>query len=212
MRPEPSDAGSEPGPPPLPPADLHSRTLPIHVHDVDRRLYRIHPTNRYALFFGPAKGQPPHGRWDVPDGRYSVCYLAEQPFAAFAETFLREPGVMVLEAEDLAARSLAIVHILAPLRLVALHGQGLHALGATAASCTGDYAVSRAWSAALHAHPETPDGIRYRARHDDDGFAIALFDRAQNSVADMDGAPLTDPANHVRLAECLNRYGIGLLG
>lgn len=212
MRPEAPDAGGEPGPPPLPPRDLHSRPLPIHLHDVDRNLYRIHPANRYALFFGPAKGQPPRGRWDAPDGRYRVCYLAEQPFAAFAETFLREPGTMLLEMEDLAARSLAIVYILAPLRLVAMHGQGLHALGATAASCTGDYAVSRAWSAALHAHPEKPDGIRYRARHDDDGFAIALFDRAQNSVADMDGAPLTDPANRARLAECLNRYEIGLLG
>ncbi|HEX2078532.1 MAG TPA: RES family NAD+ phosphorylase [Longimicrobium sp.] len=179
---------------------------------MDRTLYHIHPANRYALFFGPAKGQPPRGRWDAPNGKFRVCYLAEKPSTAFAETFLREPGVMVLEAEDLAARSLAIVQILAPLRLVAMHGQGLHALGATAASCTGDYAASRAWSAALHAHPEKPDGIRYRARHDDDGFAIALFDRAENSVADMDGAPLTDPANRLRLAESLNRYGIGLLG
>lgn len=212
MRPEPSEAAGEPGPPPLPPPDLHARPLPIHLHDVDRTLYRIHPANRYALFFGPAKGQPPRGRWDAPNGRFRVCYLAEKPHTAFAESFLREPGVLVLEAEDLAARSLAIVQILAPLRLVAMHGQGLHAVGATAASCTGDYAVSRAWSAALHAHPEKPDGIRYRARHDDDGFAIALFDRAENSVADMDGAPLTDPVNRQRLAECLNRYGIGLLG
>jgi hypothetical protein len=70
-------------------------------------------------------------------------------------------------------------------------------VGATSASCTGDYAVSRAWAAALHEHPDWVDGIRYRARHDDDGFAIALFNRVDGLVADMQTAPLTHPTNRL---------------
>jgi hypothetical protein len=206
-----SDTPAAPGPPPLPPPDLHTRRLPIAVVPGGMDLWRIHPTDRSCLFFGPAKGQPPRGRWDSPDGRFRVCYLAEKPFAAFAETYLREPGTMVVAMEDLEARNLARVHVAAPLRLVGMHGPGLHALGATAAACMGDYAVSRAWAAALHAHPERPNGIRYRARHDDDGFAIALFHEAERLVADMESAPLAPMSNRVYLADCLNRYEIGLL-
>jgi hypothetical protein len=203
--------GEGPGPPPLPPEDLHARRLPIFEYERDWRLWRIHPADRSPLFFGPAAGLPPRGRWDAPDGRFRVCYLAEHSFAAFAESFLREPGTLLLETEDLQARALARVHVRAPLRLVSMHGSGLHAVGATAASCQGDYAVSRAWAAALHDHPDAPDGLRYRARHDDDVFAVALFDRAKRKVKDGDSAPLTDSTNVPWLAECLDRYGIGLI-
>lgn len=211
MREGSAPGAGEPGPPPLPPSDLHARRLPIHIQPGGTDLWRIHPADRGCLFFGPAKGQPPRGRFDAPDGGFRVCYLAEKPFAAFAETFLREPGTMVVQMEDLSARSLARVHVMATLRLVGMHGPGLHALGATAASCTGDYAVSRAWAAALHGHPDRPDGIRYRARHDDDGFAIALFHGAEKLVADMESAPLAHPSNQLYLADCLNRYEMGLL-
>lgn len=203
--------GGAPGPPPLPPPDLHARRLPIYVHEVKWRLWRIHPADRSVLFFGPAPGLPPRGRWDAPDGRFRVCYVAEHSFAAFAETFLREPGAVVLQTEDVQARALARIHVLAPLRLVAMHGPGLHAVGATAASCTGDYAVSQAWAAALHDHPDAPDGIRYRARHDDDGLSIALFHRAERMVADLESASLMDPSNQSYLAECLDRYRLGLI-
>lgn len=211
MSPEASAAADEPGPPPTPPRDLRKRPLPIHVPPFDQPLFRIHPVNRGPLFFGPAKGQPPRGRWDSPDGRVGVCYLAEQPYAAFAECFLRQPGTMVLEMEDVRQRALAVARPMRELRLVAMHGAGLHAVGATAASCTGPYAVSRAWSAALHGHPEKPDGIRYRARHDDDGFAIALFDRAEQDLIPFGGAPLDDPRCRRVLADFLDRYGISFL-
>jgi hypothetical protein len=211
VRPEPADAADDPGPPPLPPRDLKKRALPIHVIPEDADLFRIHPVNRGTVFFGPGKGQPPRGRWDSPDGKFGVCYMAEQSYAAFAECFLRRPGVMALEMDDLRERGLVLLRPSRDLRLVALHGAGLHAVGATAASCTGSYAVSRAWSAALHAHPEKPDGIGYRARHDDGGFAIALFDRASRYIFEAGGAALDEERCRTHLLGFLDRYGVGLI-
>jgi hypothetical protein len=210
MRSEAADPADEPGPPPLPPRDLKKRPLPVHVVPAMTNLYRVHPANRAALFYGPLPGQPPRGRWDSPDGKFGVCYMAEQSYAAFAECFLRNPGVMMLEAVDLTERALALLQPWRDLRLVAMHGAGLHAVGATAASCTGPYAVSRQWAAALHAHPDKPDGIRYRARHDDDGFAIALFDRARRDVREAGGAPLDDERCVTHLTAFVERYGVGL--
>jgi hypothetical protein len=206
--PEPPDA---PGPPPLPPADLAIRALPIHVTPVGIRLARIHSTARDPLFFGPAPGSRPRGRWDAPAGEFGVCYLAEAPHVAFAETFLREPSATLVQTEDLAVRSLAEVEVGRDLRLVALHGAGLRRVGATAAVCTGPYTVSRAWALALHDHPAQPDGIRYRARHDDDGFAIALFDRAADAAIPIRSATLTEPTHAGDLGAWLDRYGMGLL-
>jgi hypothetical protein len=200
-----------PGPPPLPPPDLGSRTLPIEIHPAGAALARIHPAGLGALFFGPAPGTAPRGRWDAPAGEFRVCYLAEAPETAFAETFLRTPGVALLDKGDLAARSLARILAARDLRLVAMRGRGLARMGTTAAVCSGAYAVSRAWAAALHAHPDRPDGIRYRARHDDDGFALAVFDRAGDDLEEVDTRTLALPAAAPMLAPWLDRYGVGLL-
>jgi hypothetical protein len=77
--------------------------------------------------------------------------------------------------------------------------------------CNGPYAVTRAWALALHEHPSRPDGIRYRARHDDDGFAIALFDRAAAAVSILRSTPLASTELLGDLAGWLDRYGMGLL-
>ncbi|HSU15305.1 RES family NAD+ phosphorylase [Longimicrobium sp.] len=201
----------DPGPPPHPPADLFARDLPIHAVPAAALLYRIHSARRDPLFFGPAPGVPPRGRWDAPGGEFRVCYLAEDPHVAFAETFLREPGMTVIEEPDLVARSLAGIEVRSALRLAAMHGPGLARAGATAAVCTGPYAVSRAWALALHEHPAALDGIRYRARHDDDGFAIALFDRSAGAIVPVDTRVLDPRTLADPIAEWLDRYGMGLI-
>jgi hypothetical protein len=208
----PPTAGDDdaPGAPPLPPADLDARELPIHLTPSATILHRVHASGFGALFFGPAPGKPPRGRWDAPDGEFGVCYLAEEAHVGFAETFLREPGVTLIEEADMASRSLARIEARRDLRLAAVHGAGLARIGATAAVCSGAYSVSRAWALALHRHPDAPDGIRYRARHDDDGFAIALFDRAADAVAELGNAPL-DPFETIEIAGWLDRYAIGLI-
>lgn len=200
-----------PGPPPLPPAGLASRPLPLHLLPAGTVLARIHRAEYEPLFFGPGAGRAPMGRWDAPAGEFGVCYLAEEARTAFAETFLRTPGETLLSDAALAGRSLARMRLKRALRLVALHGEGLARLGATAAVCSGPYAVCRAWSLALHGHPERPDGIRYRARHDDDGFAVALFTRGADALAVTTRYSLDSPHAAEELAAWLDLYGMGLI-
>jgi hypothetical protein len=204
-----SSAG-DPGPPPLPPPDLGGRPLPLYVCAAGTELFRVHGARRGAIFFSPPAGSPPRGRWDAPGGEFGVCYLGEESFVAFAETLLRAPGASVVESVDVESRAMTRIHVERDLRLVALHGAGLARLGATASVSTGPYSVSRQWALALHQHPERPDGIRCRARHDDDGFAVALFDRAADAVAEGESHGLLTAAGAEELAAWLDRYGIGL--
>jgi hypothetical protein len=124
---------------------------------------------------------------------------------------LRTPGIRVLERADLGERSLTRIQVRRDLRLVALHGPGLARVGATAAVVSGPYALTRLWSFALHDHPDAPDGIRYRARHDDDSFAVALFDRVAASIVVQERRELLDPEGLVELGTWLARYDVGLL-
>ncbi len=206
-----SGAAGAPGPPPLPPEDLASRSLPLHICPAGTPLYRIHRTVHSPLFFGPPPGAAPHGRWDAPAGVFRVCYLAEEAHLAFAETFLRSPGAPYVQRSYLAERSLTRVVVQRELRLVALHGPGLARVGATAALVSGPYALTRLWSLAVYAHPEAPDGIRYRARHDDDSFAVALFDRAASTIQEQTSEALLAPGGLPALGVWLDRYGVGLL-
>lgn len=201
----------EPGPPPSPPADLASRKLSLVVVPAGTELFRIHSAAHDPLFLGPAKGSPPRSRWDAPTGEFGVCYLAEQSHVAFAETLLHKPGDTLIEEVDLASRSLAHVRVTRDLRLVGFHGPGLARMGATASAATGPYAVSRAWSLSIHEHPASSDGIRYRARHDDDGFAIALFDRAADTLEIETTDGLISLGNRNELARWLDRYALGLV-
>lgn len=83
-------------------------------------------------------------------------------------------------------------------------------MSATAAAVQGSYTTTWAWSSAFHEHPSRVDGICYRARHDDDGLAIALFERASAALELIDTTPLLDPSMHAVVARWLDRYGLGL--
>lgn len=201
---------SLPGPPPDPPADLDARSLPAHVVPAGTVLYRIHRRTRGALHFGPRSRPEARGRWDAPDDSFGVCYLAERPHLAFAETLLRDLAIEEVASATLAARALAEVEVRRDLPLVKLHGAGLRRLRATGAVVQGPYATTWSWSRALHRHPSAPDGVRYHARHDDDAFALAVYDRAADTLAPGRSVPLLDPALAHDLGSWLDRYGIGL--
>ena len=205
-------AGSDlPGPAPLPPPDLAHRTLPEVSIPAGSVFFRIHRSAHAPLYFGPRPSLHERMRWDAPDDSYGVCYFAAQDHGAFAETMLRDLSLDSVSAADLALRSLATIDVVEPIDLVQLHGHGLRSVGATAAVVHGSYDVTWAWSAALHAHPRSIDGVRYRARHDDSGFSIALFDRARAKVRTARSASLMVSSFAPTLARWLDRYGLGLV-
>jgi hypothetical protein len=97
-----------------------------------------------------------------------------------------------------------------PARLVDLaECGGLTRIGADARIFTASYAVSQRWSRAIQTHPESPDGILYRPRHDPARLAAAFFDRITEEVsAEVAGTWLDQKA--VR-AEVLETYGVALV-
>ncbi len=196
----------------MPLAELASRPLPLETLSAGYTLYRIHPTGKSPIFFGPAPAQPVRGRWDAPDRSYTVCYVAdaEYPYVAFAERFLREVGRTLIPASELSRASFATLRLTHEVRVVPFHGRSLARLGATAAIAHGDHRQSRPWAHALHTHPLAPEGIRWRARHDDDGLAVALFDRARDALEVVHSVPLLSPEMVERLEGWLDRYEIGV--
>jgi hypothetical protein len=178
--------------------------------DAGTILYRIHRSRHAPLHFGRPDDPHRRQRWDAPDASYGVCYLSEEGRIAFAETLLRDLQLEAVQEAELTIRSLARIHVRAPLQLVAMHGRSLRPLAADASVVHGPYHTTGAWSAALHTHADSPDGIRYRARHDDSGFSIALFERARDRVEHLDSVRLLDPAQARELARWLDRYDVGL--
>lgn len=192
---------------PPPQHELNTRRLPTSQIEVGSTLVRIHRPGQ-ALFFGPGPGQRPRGRFDSLDGEFATCYMAENTLAAFAETFLREGRVKLVMEGELAVRWWSRLQVVAPLTLVSCHGSALTTLQTTSAISSGAYSRSRAWAAALHKHPDAPDGLRYRSRHNDDQFCIAMFDRAASSVRAFETLPLLHPSTDV--VEAINAYGVSV--
>jgi hypothetical protein len=193
-----------PDPAPLPPPDFASRDLPIETLPKGTRLVRIHRSDLGPLFFGATGGN----RFDDPHKAYGVCYLSLTLEGAFAETCLRSVGARFVSLTFLEARSFSEIALTKPLRLVSVHGPGLARIGATGAVTSGPHVIAQRWSRAIHDHSEAPDGISYRANHDNGELCAALFDRARDRLVPADPTPLT--ADRERLAALLERYKVGL--
>ncbi len=201
--------GQQPGPHPLPPADLSDRRLPIRTFNL-ASWHRIHRCALDPLFFGDTVTY----RFDAPVGEYGVLYCARTQAGAFIEVFGSQLGVgparNTLDRKAVVLRCWTRVEAHRPLHLVDLTGRGLAAIGADERLCAGDYDVSRRWSEAFYDHPSAPDGIYYRARHDPSQRSVALFDRVERNVMAQPGGTLLTDA--VLLAQMLRRYQIDLIG
>lgn len=193
-----------PDPGPLPPIDLASRDLPVETIGAGTRLARIHRSDLGPLFFGSTGGN----RFDDPTKTYGVCYLATTLEGAFAETCLRAVGARFVAMTFLEARSFSEIEVTAALRLVSFHGPGLAQLGATGAVTSGPHAVAQLWSRAVHDHLSSPDGITYRANHDNGELCVALFDLAGARLKPAEPQPIMKDRS--RLAALLARYKVGL--
>ena len=196
---------SRPGPHPEPPADLSTRPLPI-VEDAGPWL-RIHQTRYAALHFGRSGD----GRFDAPLGEYGMLYAGSDAHAAFAETFGQSTGINTVTSASLAGRSLSSIEAIRPLRLVDLTGPGLARVGADERLCSGDHEVAQRWAREFWHHPEAPDGLRYRARHDPSRPCVALYDRADPMLRATLLGGMLDPTLSGRLGDILDTYGFGLV-
>ena len=145
-----------------------------------------------ALFFGPARGDPPRGRFDASDGSFRVCYLADTVEAAFAESLLRLAAVppspaapRYLHQTAVQARGWAWTSARRALSLIDLSdGKGLAALNVTAGlTAANAHAAARVLSAQLHATLPPSDGLLYRPRHAPERTAVALWDRAADALS-----------------------------
>ncbi|MSP00517.1 MAG: RES domain-containing protein [Acetobacteraceae bacterium] len=185
--------------PPEPPSDLSARKLPIQELLVGSKLFRIHLSAYHAKYFGRSA----NWRFDDPASSYGTLYAGLRPYVSFAETLLRGRGTTVVQSE-LATRSLCSFTATRTLKLVSLHGRHLATVGANAAVTAGSYPISQRWSRAFHDHSDRPDGIVYRATHDNDELAVVIFERAAASIDD--GASSGLLTNPVMLGMMLDHY------
>lgn len=189
---------------PEPSKRLNSIALPIS--EIDREWYRSHPSRRGPIHFGRNRSY----RFDAPDGEYGVLYVGADPHVAFIESFQIAGLHPVITESKLRERSLSRIRIRRPVRLANLAESGaLTRIGADARVFTAKYTVSQRWSRALRNHPESPDGILYRPRHDPARLAAALFEQiAEELTAETTGTWLDQKTT---LADVLDTYGVALI-
>ena len=64
----------------------------------------------------------------------------------------------------------------------------------------------------LHDHPEAPEGLRYRLKHDPSRIGVAIFDRVgANVIWSQALGTLVVADNRNLLAAILREYGFGLV-
>jgi RES domain-containing protein len=161
----------------------------------------------YRTVYGPLHFDTSKSyRFNAPDGAYGTCYFGITDDASFVETLLRgEPPTRLVTMTELRLRRMAQVRVAGALQLVPVRDQYLNGLGVTAdISSSQTYERSQLFARALWAHPDQPDGIEYRCRHDNSLMAIALFDRAQDRIE----ATATEPLDNdvARLLKWRDRW------
>jgi hypothetical protein len=198
--------GGPPGLHPDPPAQLGSSALPLKI--TRRHWFRSYPVGRDAIYFGRTRSH----RFDAHAGEFGTLYLGQAEHCVFIETFGHATGeIDFVSRAALKARALARIEPQRELRLADLSGAGLARLRADARLCTGPFSISQRWARALHGHPDQPDGIYYRSRHDPDRFCVALFDRARGVLRSISLGSFAERSNEELLAEILETYGFGLI-
>jgi hypothetical protein len=151
--------------------------LPVTELAQGTQWWRIHRSEHPPVFFGPPKGQPPTYRFDAPGGEYRTLYIGQTLSAAFVETLLRNPRIPFVERAELEKRSSSLLTHHNALKLVDLRGGGWSRIGVDSRLTSGSYTRAGQWALALWSHPDQPDGLLYRSRHDPNHICAALFDR-----------------------------------
>lgn len=185
----------------MPGTGLDGRPLPLITVPRATAWYRVHREAHGPVHFGPRT--PPGNRYDDPDCVFGTLYAGETLEVAFVETMLRNPKLRLVSLVEISARRWAAIQASRDLRLVDFCGSGLSIVGTTGGVNTGSYRVSQAWAAALHRHPDVPDGILYLSRHNPSLRCVAIFDRPGLTITA--GESVEFEASW--LASTLNSYG-----
>jgi hypothetical protein len=159
-------------------------------------LWRVHPLAYGPLWFGPAGGDPPKGRFDAPSGEYGACYFGASLGVSILETLVRGLKVPIIPRSEVKLRGASSVSLAAPLRMLQLEGKGLASFGVSAHEVAGnDYTPCQDLARRAHAKLDDVDGIQFRSRWDTSELCWMLFDRAEAKLGAVLGTQrLDDPA------------------
>lgn len=174
---------------------------PVVEVPVTQVLWRVHPLAFGPIWFGPAKGDPPRGRFDAPAGEYGVCYFGAALGVAILETLVRGLKVPIISRNELMLRGASTVALTSPLRMLQLEGKGLASFGLSAHEVAGnDYRDCQDLARQVHEALKDVDGIQYRSRWDTSELCWAVFDRARARLGAVLGTQRLDDPSVVRPA------------
>lgn len=169
------------------------------VHEWPARLpiVRCHKAKWGATEFNPettpARFRPVRG----PHGVVPTIYGADRNEGALSESVfhdvpVRGPGRRI-QRKKLIHTILSTIVPTRALRLVELHGAGLHRLGVTHGelieSSVRQYPRTAAWGQALHDFDPTYDGLVWRSRQFNDSLALTLWSDRVSRLDDLDFDP-----------------------
>jgi hypothetical protein len=133
-------------------------------------------------------------------------------YVAFRETIGRFSQYRLINSNVLERRRMTEIVSDRPLSLVDLTGNGLTLLDADGRLFTGSYEIAQEWSKKLQEHPDCPDGIYYRSRHDPSRFCLALYKLRVSSILNaIDTLDFLSKKYEKRLSAILNQYQYGLI-
>jgi hypothetical protein len=158
------------------------KRIPIATLAAGSTLWRVHRREHGPLWFGPAPGTPPRGRFDAPGGEFGICYFGESIGVTVLESLVRGSR-RLLDRADLDARVVSTLTTRAPLRLLQFEGPGLARLGIGAEQAhAAAYTDCRQMALDLFRNHPAADGVQFRSRWDTSLLCWALFDRAAEKL------------------------------
>jgi hypothetical protein len=175
------------------------------------RIYLSHYAN--PLGFGKTKSRFSDPSRRIEKNRFGVLYVGSTLKVCFLEAILRDErngavGDYPIDEAELRVRHYAEIEVTAPLTLIDLRGDGPIRMGIpTDVVRASSQTLSRAWSAAIHAHPKAPDGIIYPSRLNGE-TNLAIYDRGIGKLRATTVAQLLSAAG---LARVLDDFRVALV-
>ena len=146
---------------------------------------------------------------------YGTLYIGESFEVCVLETIIRDSGIglegkaIPISESELSKWSIAELEASEPMRFLDLTGGGAVALQVpTDAIRAKDHGLGQAWSAAIHNHPDEPDGLLFSSRLNEQTNA-AVFSRALGPLDVIGMQRIIDMEDE--LAELLDKYKIALV-